>query len=502
MYTVDKFEQIRRRFFVDGLSQRAIAEELGLARKTVAKAIRLASPAPYQLSKPRRRPTLEPFQAFIDAWREQDQSRPHKQRHTGQRIFERLRDEQGYQGSYSSVSRYLARVGQGQPEVFMPLEFGPGEEAQVDWGEGHILDNGVDRKVQFFCMRLCYSKAAFLYPYERASLEAFLDGHVRAFGFFGGVPRRLAYDNLKAAVLAVGRGQERRLNQHFMELRSHYLFASRFCNVASGHEKGLVENLVKLLERSLLTPLPEVTELGSLAGHLLEQCRLAPTRTLGRDGRVQAELLAEERATMLPLPASPFAACRRESVTANKQLLIRFDNNDYSVPMEYAYRACQVRGFVDRVEIACDAAVIAVHVRSYGRGDYVLEPWHYLRVLQRKPGSLDNARPFKGVAWGADLTRMRSELEYRYGGAGTKKYIAILMLLLEHSLEEVQGAVRDCVARCVFSDSAVRSLLRAEPPAVLGRLDLSARPELQQVGTGLRPAGLYDQLCVGEEVPA
>mgnify|MGYP006290298933 CR=1 FL=1 len=87
-------------------------------------------------------------------------------------------------------------------------------------------------------MRLCHSKASFVRAYHRQTQEALLDGHVRAFDFFGGVPRRMAYDNLKTVVISVGKGQDRRLTKHFIELRSHYLFATRFCNVASGNEKG------------------------------------------------------------------------------------------------------------------------------------------------------------------------------------------------------------------------------------------------------------------------
>jgi len=118
----------------------------------------------------------------------------------------------------------------------MALAFAPGEEAQVDWGEGQVLENGRLRKVQLFCMRLSFSKASFVWPYERATLEAFMGGHVRAFAFFGGVPRWLAYDNLKSAVTRVGRGQERELNASFVQLRSWYLFDTRFCNVAKAYE--------------------------------------------------------------------------------------------------------------------------------------------------------------------------------------------------------------------------------------------------------------------------
>ncbi|GAG45039.1 unnamed protein product, partial [marine sediment metagenome] len=220
---------------VDRISQRAIAKETGYARNTVAKAIAHPIPPGYRLSQPRPQPTLDPFKHIIEAWLEQDKLGRPKQTHTGRRIFERLRDEHGYKGSVITVRRYVRKLRKHNQEVYMPLAFEPGEEGQVDWHEGWIEENGVQRKAHFFCMRLCYSKASFVWAYERANQESFLDGHVRAFEYFGGVPRRLAYDNLKSAVIQVGKGKDRKLNKRFRELRSWYLFDSRFCNVARGN---------------------------------------------------------------------------------------------------------------------------------------------------------------------------------------------------------------------------------------------------------------------------
>jgi transposase len=208
----------------------------------------------------RAKPTLGAFTKVIDAWLEEDFQRPRKQRHTAKRVYDRLVAEHGYSGHSSTIRRYVSQVKRrlaGQ-EVFVPLQFDAGEEAQVDWGESSIIENGTQRKVQLFCMKLAYSGHSFVRAYERANLESFLDGHVRAFEFFGGISKRLAYDNRKSAVIQVGRGKERRLNERFRELRSWYLFETRFCNVARGNEKGHVENLVKWSQRNLLTPLPEV----------------------------------------------------------------------------------------------------------------------------------------------------------------------------------------------------------------------------------------------------
>jgi len=242
MLTVEHYELIRRKHFIDGMSSRAIAHELGHSRKTIAKALRQAVPPGYRRAVPAACPVMDKFASIVEAWREQDQQRPAKQRHTAQRIYERLSDEHEFKGSSSTIRRYIHKSRSCQAPVFMPLAFDPGEEAQVDWHEGWIIERGVQRKAQFFYMRLCYSKASFVRAYERADLISFLDGHVKAFEYFRGVPKRLAYDNLKSAVTQVKRGRDRELNKKFIELRSCYLFDTRFCNVAKGNEKGDVEN--------------------------------------------------------------------------------------------------------------------------------------------------------------------------------------------------------------------------------------------------------------------
>jgi transposase len=505
MLTVNHFEIIRRKVLLDGLSQRDVARELGHSRKTVAKALVHASPPGYRMDVDRKSPVMDAYRPVIERWLESDQTAPPKQRHTARRMYERLRDEHQFAGNEGTVRRFVARLKGRQPrEAFMPLLFEAGEEAQVDWGEAKVMVNGIQRTVQLFCMRLSHSKASFVYPYERATMESFLDGHVRAFDFFGGVPRRLAYDNLKSAVTHVGRGRERQLNQRFMQLRSFYLFDTRFCNIASGNEKGDVENLVKRSQRTYLTPVPEVTSIGEdLAQRLRECCEHDLLKVDDRQTQPRAELLEKERLAFVPLPSAEFPACREESTHVSKQLLVRFDGNDYSVPTEQAHQPCVVRGFVDRVEIEVNHQRAAVHPRCYGRGEFVLDPLHYVKLLERKPGSLDNARPFKqrggegrGDCWGEAFAAMRKELEYRQpGGVGTGQFIAILQLALKHPMDAVRRAVGLCVERRAYGAAAVLSVLRNEPRRPVARLDLSGRDELSGVGAGVRPLSIYDQLA-------
>jgi len=502
MLTVDQYELIRRKHLKDGMSQRAVAQELGHSRKTVAKAIANAIPPAYQLSQPRAKPVIGPVQHLIDAWLEQDRGERRKQRHTAQRIYERLRDDYQFKGHASTVRAYVASVKPHGREVFMPLAFEPGEEAQVDWHEGWVIENGVEIKVQFFCMKLCYSKATFVWPYRRATLEAFLDGHVRAFAYFGGVPDRLAYDNLASAVIQVGPGRQRRLNERFKHLRNWYLFDTRFCNVGRGNEKGDVENLAKRSERTYLVPKPQVTDLRELGPKLRADCErdLDHPAPPPHHAQTRGQLLEQEKRCLRPLPDQPFPAYRECSTFVDKRSLVQYETNCYSAPVRWAYHPVVIKVFVDRIELFCEQQQVAVHERCYGRHQYVFTPEHYLKLLEKKPGSLDNARPFKGQPWGEDFDLMRRELEYRSEEHGTRQFIDILLLMTEYPRDDVKQAVSLCVRRRAFVPEAVLSVLRNEPVRPRGQLDLSDRPDLVTVSDGIRPAAIYDELLHREEV--
>ena len=496
MLKVEDYEVIRRKVLAEGWGIRRAARELGHSRKTVRKALEHSVPPGYVRKAEPSRPVVDPFRGVILSYLEADRSAPRKQRHTAQRVYERLAAEHGYAGSASAVRRYVGTL-KPPGEVFVPLVFSPGEEGQVDFGEAWAVLNGVERPLVLFCLRLCHSRAWFVHAYERGNLESFLDGHVRAFGLFGGVPRRLAYDNLKCAVVKVGRGRERKLNPKFLELRSHYLFESRFCNPARGNEKGHVENSVKEAQRSLMTPLPCAASLEELNEKLAAMCQRDLDKLVTRLGKSRGELLEEDLGSMLPLPPVPFRACVGASAVATKQALVRFDGNDYSVPRDHAYTVCHVRGFVERVEILHKAEVIATHKRSTGKGEYVLDPFHYLPVLERKPGVLLNGRPFKGEPFGEAFGRLRRELRNRLGPEGDRHFVKVLLLMTKHPRQEVKRAVEECVLRRAFSADAVELALRDEPAAACLPLDLASRPFLPEVGCGTRPAVLYDDLLKG-----
>jgi transposase len=313
MLTVEDYEIIRLKSRDEGLSQRQIARTLGYSRKTVAKALKNAIPPGYCLSVARPKTVISSFTHIIDYFLEENKKiTRRKQRMNAKKIYELLCDVYGYTGHYCTVSRYIKSVNIYKKEVFMPLSFEPGQEAQVDWHEAIVYCNGVQKKQYVFCMKLCFSKAPFTISYDSMRIECFLDGHVKAFEYFGGVPKQIAYDNLKTAVKKILFNGDRILNRRFIELRSWYLFKTRFCNVAKGNEKGNVENLAKRSQSYFFSPIPEVSSTQELNIKLLSDCKKELLRkgSAPNTDKTIGELLEIERQNLNSLAEQPFQTCR------------------------------------------------------------------------------------------------------------------------------------------------------------------------------------------------
>src|SRR5271154_2352244 len=237
MFGVELYGRVRRSVLVEGRSQREVAREFGISRKTIQKMLRYAVPPGYQRLQPVKRPKLGPWLGVIDAILEDDRQRPVKQRHTAKRIFDRLREEHGFGGGYTIVKDYVRRATLRGREMFVPLTHAAGE-AQVDFGEALVVGAGVERKAHYLVMDLPHSDDCFVVAFPAETTEAFLEGHVRAFAYFGGVPKRILYDNTKIAVAKILGGQERQKTRAFSELQSYYLFAEKFGRPAKGNDKG------------------------------------------------------------------------------------------------------------------------------------------------------------------------------------------------------------------------------------------------------------------------
>jgi transposase len=387
-------EMVRKAHFRDGKSKSQIARELGMDWRTVNKLLEMAPTEipQYHRKQPITHPVLGNYIKIIDHWLELDIQAPRKQRHTGQRIYERLQDEHGFGGSYSAVRDYLGQVRKKPKEVFLPLAFAPGEMAQVDWAEVTIMLAGVHTVVYLFALTLNYSGGIYFEAFQRANQEAFFQGHANAFLFFGGVPLGITYDNLKSAVQTILKGNKREENEQFVSFKNAWLFESRFCNPASGNEKGRVENMIKFAERNLFTPVPQVNSLAELNVLLKERCQAYQTRTQARRTKTVGQRLQDELNHLLPLPQHPPQPCSLVPVKADKSALVQFETNRYSVPCQYAYQQLWLKVFVDRIEITNQEIILATHTRLKGRYQEVIRFNHYQKALERKPGAQKHFR--------------------------------------------------------------------------------------------------------------
>ena len=269
--------------------------------------------------------------------------------------------------------------------MFVPLSHPPGH-AQADFGEADAIIAGVKYRAHFFVMTLPHSDACFVAAYPAAATEAWLDGHNRAFVFFGGVPQSILYDNDKCLVSRILSDGTRQRTRAFSGLQSHYLFEDRYGRPGKGNDKGNVEGVVGYARRNFMTPLPRFARWDAFNGHLEEQCRNRQGNVLrGHRESIGERFVRDREALKRPLPA-PFDACDKQGTRVNSLSLVRYRTNDYSVPVAYGHQEVWIRGYVHEVVIGCGAGIIARHPRSYDREDMVFDPIHYLPLLEHKTG--------------------------------------------------------------------------------------------------------------------
>lgn len=448
-------EFIRKKHFNEDWSIRQIARQLKVSRQSVRKAIESAEIPKYHLSELRPNPVMDPYRETIIAWLDADEQAPKKQRHTARRVYQRLVDEHGFAGAESTVRRFVAQLKDRRPEAFVPLEAAFGQQAQIDWGQATVEIAGKPVIVHLFCARLRASGMPFAWAAPTEKLEAFLEGHCRAFAYFGGVPRECVYDNPKTAVTRILAGPEREEHQMFSSLRAHYLFDSLFCRPAEGHEKGSVENLVGYVRRNTLVPVPSFPSWDALNAHLLAWCEREKKR-LARDW-------PRERDALRVLPIRSFRAAVLRLCPVNKLSLVTVDCSRYSVPCELVGRTLQVAVFTERIEVADGKTLVATHPRSHQRGQTVLTLDHYLSVLERKPRAAAHAAVVSQMP--AVYASVRDEL-CRGRKDGYREFAAILLLHREFTARAVERALGEARKRGCVSVGAIRQILinEAAPP--------------------------------------
>jgi len=503
-------ERIRRSYYIDRKSMRQIAREEGYSRPTIEKAITNQLPNPYRLTRAKPSPIFGPYQARVEALLQQNEQMPRKQRYTVHRIFEVIQAE-GYQGSESRLRQYVAtrRAATQIPEVFLPLEFEPGQDAQVDWGEAMAIIDGQKQKVQVFVMHLCYSRRTYAACFPSQNQESFLWAHIQAFRHFGGVPRRISYDNLATAVKLLvdktkKRGRSRQEARAFSSFRGYYLFESHFCTPAKGNEKGGVEGSVGYTRRNFLVPLPTATSFEDLNRQLLERCRSEDTRTVARETQTIGEAWEKELVLFLPLPPSDYECCDMVTVRLNLYSQAQYETNRYSVPVKHARRTVTLKAYPFTIGIFDGEQKLASHRRCYGREQDVFDPLHYLPLIEKKPGSFDYVKPIK--RWRADWPPAYHQMlgvlrESWPDGKGVQEFVRILMFHEHYEAEQMEQAVeralaygcvhRDGVLYClheIAKESEAADQISAKP------LDLSDRPDLDAVGNQPVDLARYEKL--------
>ena len=496
MVTVDKIALIRRAYFADGKTIKAIVREFSVSRKVVRKIVRSGDTVFSYTRREQPRPQLGAFAERLDAMLAADAARPRRDRLTLRRTADLLRQE-GYAGGYDAVRRH-ARHWQAahQPasggQAFVPLVFPPGDAYQFDWSHEHVVLGGVTALVKVAHVRLCHSRAFYLRAYPRETQEMVFDAHARAFSFFGGTCRRGIYDNMTTAVDAVFLGKERAFNRRFLQLCSHYLVEPVACTPAAGWEKGQVENQVGFARDNIFKPRPHFATLEELNAWLEAECLrwAAQHRHPELRDRTLGEVLEAERPALVPLGAS-FEGFREVEAVASSTCLVTFDRNRYSVAAAAARRPVQVRAYADRIVIRHNGKVVAEHARQFGRDRTTFDAWHYLPVLLRKPGALRNGAPFQDWPLPPALERLRRAMGR--GDKADRAFVSVLAAVPRDGVEAVAGACAEALASGAASADVVLNILsrRREPQ----RPEAIAVP--QALALALAPTadcGRYDRL--------
>ena len=454
---LDIYSAIRSRYN-DGESIRSIAKSLKISRPTVKKYCE-GSTHPEVRKAYQREPDIitNDIITFVLSCFKQDQDENlRKQKHTAKKIYDRLVSEKKFKGSYSSV-RTVVRALKAErtvpPQSSVPLSYAPGEAVQIDWGEATVYIDGQKTKVHTFCGRLCYSCDIFVQAYKAANEESFLEAQQLMFDFFGGIPRRLIFDNAKVAVKE-GFGIYARPQDKYLSFSSHYAISLDFCNPASGNEKSLVENLVGYSRRNFLVPVPRVADMEELNRKLWNDCINYREKHKVENRQNAVNIMYQEEVRHLnTIPKYRFDTSKTAIAKVDDFSTIRYEKNNYSVPTKYLRKDVTIKGYANSICILHEGSVIATYSRQYGSGNTEYRLEHYIDLLERKPRSVYNARPVKEtltqelLAWGRQLP------------GGNKEMVKLLRLCVDYGEEKILAIKRLIPCQIVPTVDMVRTYL-------------------------------------------
>jgi len=484
----EQVAHIRHLFHAEHWKIGTIAAELHLHPDTV----RAALDTDRFRSQPRLRDRLT--DPYLDFLRQTLQQYP---RLRATRLFQMIR-LRGYAGSVNQLRRVVAELRPPQREAFLRLRTFPGEQAQADWAHfGEVALGRARRRLSGFVLTLSYSRALWVEFFLDQSLENFLLGHVHAFQDWGGAPRNLETDNLRSVVLE-RRGDAIHFHPRFLELSAHYHFAARPCAPARGNEKGRVERAIQYVRQSFFAARPFTTLADFNRQALAWRNQVAHQRAWpGDDSRTVAQVLAEERPHLLPLPAHPFSCDLTRTVYADKTLCVRFDLNDYSVPPPALGRALTLVASPARVRLLDGSSEVASHLRSYDRHQLVEDPAHRQALLEQKRKALGST-PSGRLAVLVPESQAFLEAACERGESTARLTLQLLQLLDDYGAGELTAALREALDRHTPRLSSVAFILarrhRQLPRRTPLPVNLSRRPDLEDLAVSNPSLEAYDEL--------
>ena len=482
---VDMYESIRQLYVHERKSQRAIAKQLGISRTTVKKYCD-GSQVPWdRIGTSGRKPYVitEQIMDFIKSCLEEDTAENiHKQKHTARRIYDRLVDEIGFTGGESTIRQVVSEIRQKPAKAFVPLSYDPGEAVQIDWGEATIYLNGKKSKVNLFCMRQCYSADVFVKAFYRQNEESFLEGNVAGFEHFGGVPSKVIFDNARVAVKE-GFGAHAKVQERYKILSAHYAFKTEFCNIAAGHEKGLVEGLVGWVRRNVLVPIPRVNNLNELNDILIEKCLKYRRHKISRREFTVGKMADMEKTSFTLLPPYRFDTSKSITHKVDTFSTVKFDYNYYSVPVAYVDKDVSIKGFGNEIAIIHKQLKVAEYPRSYGRGENNYKLEHYIDLIESRPRSVFNAKPVKSNV-SSELLEIGKRL------SGPREMVKLLRLCVDYGEDKVIAAVKTLAEHDISVDQ-LRGFLT--PVAHFGKIQMT-----NEIKVNTTELSQYDKLIKGE----
>jgi transposase len=430
MIDVEVWAEARRLHRVEGCKMTAIARRLGLDRKTIRRILS-------QTTYPAKR-AAEKRGSKIDAHRETIRRWLEKADLSAVQVHARLKEEHGYKGEITLVRDCVREIRRREEQAFLSLSFLPGECAQVDWAHmGSVAIGRTRRRVSAFVMVLAYSRLMYVELTLSECADAFLEAHVRAFEFFGGVPGRLLYDCCRTVVLQRLAGGVR-FHPRLLEFADHYLFAVRACPPRRPWHKGRVESGIRYVRANFARGRQPIEDLSDFE-------RAQRELATWRDGtanlrlhkvtrRKPRELFEEaERLALRSLPPRPCDTAHLAVLSANKSYRVSFDGNRYSVPYELAHdRGLVLRATTREVRIYKGEALVALHRRSYGRGEDVRDDAHDRGLREKR------RRAERHVLLGRFIALLGPEAE-RYAAGLARAHVRAV-----HHLRRIVSLVERC----------------------------------------------------------